>query len=209
MSCVTTAGTVYNAQRLNKLLAQHWRSFAGQPYFDEQGVFISAVVSTPLLLTMFVQLVRAALQCNACCSLTVSQEGLSFRVHAGKVPNVSIAGSPLPMRILLPWVLIVAVRPCCTSIWGLDFARPFGSFMSVEPFSLSEGVIMCVLISLEFACTGNLSGNACFDGQVSYLCQTSQLLIVMKRKELRYKARQRALQERAAVVGTRESKKSS
>jgi hypothetical protein len=51
------AGTVYNAQRLNALLAQHWRSFARQPYFDEQGIFISAVVSAPLLLTMFVQLV--------------------------------------------------------------------------------------------------------------------------------------------------------
>ncbi|CAL8467438.1 g6976 [Coccomyxa elongata] len=97
---VLAAGLVYNAQRLNKLLAEHWRSFAGQPYFDEQGVFISAVVSAPLLLTMFVQL-------------------------------------------------------------------------------------------------------------VSYLCQASQLLIDMKRKELRYKARQRARQERAAAGGHGESKKSS
>ncbi len=79
-----------------------------------------------------------------------------------KGPQCLDCWKPFAMRILLPWVLIVAVRPCCTSIWGLvcspDFARPFGSFMSVEPFSLSEGVIMCVLISLEFACTGNLSG---------------------------------------------------
>ncbi|BDA42922.1 probable transmembrane protein 18 [Coccomyxa sp. Obi] len=97
---VLAAGVVYNAQRLNRLLAEHWRSFAGQPYFDEQGVFISAVVSAPLLLTMFVQL-------------------------------------------------------------------------------------------------------------VSYLCQASQLLIDMKRKELRYKARQRARQERVAAGGTGESKKSS
>lgn len=49
---------MYNAQWLNRVLGDHWRSFAGQPYFDEQGVFISAVVSAPLLLTMFVQLVR-------------------------------------------------------------------------------------------------------------------------------------------------------
>lgn len=51
------ASTVYNAQRLNSYLAQHWQAFARQPYFDEQGVFISAVVSAPLLLTMFTQLV--------------------------------------------------------------------------------------------------------------------------------------------------------
>jgi hypothetical protein len=51
------ASVVYNAQRLNSYLAQHWQAFARQPYFDEQGVFISAVVSAPLLLTMFMQLV--------------------------------------------------------------------------------------------------------------------------------------------------------
>lgn len=60
-----SAGTVYNAQRLNKLLGEHWRSFAGQPYFDDQGVFISAVVSAPLLFTMFVQLVRRCLPLHA------------------------------------------------------------------------------------------------------------------------------------------------
>ncbi|EIE24446.1 hypothetical protein COCSUDRAFT_61871 [Coccomyxa subellipsoidea C-169] len=97
---VLAAGTVYNAQRLNRLLGDHWRSFAGQPYFDEQGVFISAVVSAPLLLTMFVQL-------------------------------------------------------------------------------------------------------------VSYLCQASGLLVDMKRKELRYKARQRARQERAATGAQADTKKTS
>ncbi|KAK9909857.1 hypothetical protein WJX75_008468 [Coccomyxa subellipsoidea] len=95
---ILAAGTVYNAQRLNKLLGEHWRIFAGQPYFDDQGVFISAVVSAPLLFTMFVQL-------------------------------------------------------------------------------------------------------------VSYLCQTSQLLVDMKRKELRYKARQRARQERLATADKGETKK--
>ena len=64
------AVTVYNAQRLNSYLARHWQAFARQPYFDEQGVFISAVVSAPLLLTMFTQLVpRNAPLCTSrpCC----------------------------------------------------------------------------------------------------------------------------------------------
>lgn len=49
---------VYCAERLNALAARHWRSFAGQPYFDEHGIFTSAVYSVPLLVVMFVILVR-------------------------------------------------------------------------------------------------------------------------------------------------------
>ena len=49
---------VYNAETLNAMLAQHWKRFAKQPYFDDHGIFFSAVVSTPMLLTMFFLLVR-------------------------------------------------------------------------------------------------------------------------------------------------------
>lgn len=49
---------VYNAEALNKLGRQHWQSFAGQNYFDPTGVFMSAVVSGPLLVVMFIVLVR-------------------------------------------------------------------------------------------------------------------------------------------------------
>ena len=49
---------VYNAQRINTNLQAHWKAFARQPYFDDQGVFISALVSAPLLIIMLVQLVR-------------------------------------------------------------------------------------------------------------------------------------------------------
>lgn len=49
---------VWSAERLNKLGRRHWGSFAGQQYFDPSGVFMSAVVSGPLLLIMFVVLVR-------------------------------------------------------------------------------------------------------------------------------------------------------
>ncbi|DBA85328.1 TPA: hypothetical protein ACH3X2_006016 [Trebouxia sp. C0005] len=48
---------VYTSERLNRVLGQHWRSFAGQPYFDKNGIFISAVLSAPLVLDMLVILV--------------------------------------------------------------------------------------------------------------------------------------------------------
>ena len=50
---------MYNAQRINGYLHRHWAAFAQQPYFDEQGVFISALMSGPLLAIMLVQLVSA------------------------------------------------------------------------------------------------------------------------------------------------------
>ena len=56
-----TVAAVYMAERLNSLLAHRWESFATQPYFDKQGIFISAVYSAPLLLLMFVILVRCML----------------------------------------------------------------------------------------------------------------------------------------------------
>lgn len=48
---------VYTSERLNRALGQHWQSFAGQPYFDKNGIFISAVLSAPLVLDMLVILV--------------------------------------------------------------------------------------------------------------------------------------------------------
>ena len=52
---------VYTSERLNKILGRHWQSFASQPYFDKNGIFISAVLSAPLVLDMLVILV-------SCCS---------------------------------------------------------------------------------------------------------------------------------------------
>lgn len=43
---------VYFSERLNKMAAQHWQLFAGQNYFDPQGIFTSALLSAPLLLIM-------------------------------------------------------------------------------------------------------------------------------------------------------------
>ena len=49
---------IYGAERLNALAHAHWRVFSGQDYFDDRGVFASALLSAPLLLIMFVVLVR-------------------------------------------------------------------------------------------------------------------------------------------------------
>ena len=45
---------------LNALARQHWKAFARQNYFDPHGIFVGAVVAAPLLLSMFVALVRRA-----------------------------------------------------------------------------------------------------------------------------------------------------
>ncbi|XP_064481002.1 transmembrane protein 18-like [Ornithodoros turicata] len=45
---------VYFSEALNELAAKHWRSFSSQQYFDSQGMFISLVFSTPLLLNCII-----------------------------------------------------------------------------------------------------------------------------------------------------------
>ena len=61
------AGIVYFAERINDLAARHWQSFATQDYFDAHGIFYSAVVSAPLLATMFVILVRQGAESPGAC----------------------------------------------------------------------------------------------------------------------------------------------
>eukprot|EP00245_Coleochaete_scutata_P018093 TRINITY_DN9239_c0_g1_i1.p1 TRINITY_DN9239_c0_g1~~TRINITY_DN9239_c0_g1_i1.p1 ORF type:complete len:162 (-),score=20.42 TRINITY_DN9239_c0_g1_i1:64-549(-) len=48
---------VYLAERINKFVGARWESFARQDYFDEHGVFISAVVSGPMLFIAVVILI--------------------------------------------------------------------------------------------------------------------------------------------------------
>ena len=48
---------VFSAERLNGLARTHWRSFSKQMYFDKHGIFASGVLSAPLLLIGFGQLV--------------------------------------------------------------------------------------------------------------------------------------------------------
>ena len=50
---------VYSSERLNQVVGQHWKAFAGAPYFDKNGIFISALLSAPLMLDMLAILVRS------------------------------------------------------------------------------------------------------------------------------------------------------
>eukprot|EP00873_Tetraselmis_striata_P038614 jgi/Tetstr1/458878/TSEL_004386.t1 len=52
------AGIVKSSESINSYLATQWEAFATQPYFDPRGVFISAVLSVPLVLIMFVILIN-------------------------------------------------------------------------------------------------------------------------------------------------------
>ena len=52
---------VYTSEHLNKTLGRHWQAFASQPYFDKNGIFMSAVLSAPLVLDMLVILVMMPL----------------------------------------------------------------------------------------------------------------------------------------------------
>ena len=48
--------TVRMAERLNAWGAEHWREFATQNYFDHRGIFVSVMLSAPLLVDAFIML---------------------------------------------------------------------------------------------------------------------------------------------------------
>ncbi|PWA44254.1 hypothetical protein CTI12_AA528120 [Artemisia annua] len=56
---------VYLAERLNTVLSDNWKSFAGQNYFDRHGVFLSVLWSGPLLIFATIILVNTLFSlCN-------------------------------------------------------------------------------------------------------------------------------------------------
>eukprot|EP00890_Picochlorum_soloecismus_P000988 jgi/Picsp_1/1890/NSC_05356-R1_protein len=54
--------TIYNADKINTLASRHWEAFSRHDYFQANGAFISAVVSAPLMLGMFIILINYILQ---------------------------------------------------------------------------------------------------------------------------------------------------
>lgn len=55
------ASVIYFGERINTLAAAHWQKFATQAYFDPNGAFFSALVSLPLVFTLFTVLVGGPL----------------------------------------------------------------------------------------------------------------------------------------------------
>jgi len=48
---------VYLAEKMNRYLGEHWKSFTSRNYFDRSGVFISVVWSGPLIFISIVSVV--------------------------------------------------------------------------------------------------------------------------------------------------------
>jgi uncharacterized BrkB/YihY/UPF0761 family membrane protein len=55
------AAIVFAAELINNLGRESWETFAGQNYFDSRGLFITVVLSTPLLITALFILVNILL----------------------------------------------------------------------------------------------------------------------------------------------------
>ncbi|TQD94907.1 hypothetical protein C1H46_019453 [Malus baccata] len=70
---------VYLAERLNTFLRANWKSFAGQDYFDEGGVFLSTLWSGPLLIIAIIILVNTLF---SLCRLIVKWKRAELRHRA-------------------------------------------------------------------------------------------------------------------------------
>lgn len=70
---------VYLAERINHFLAKNWRSFAGQNYFDPNGLFISVLWSGPLLILSIVLVVNTLI---SLCKLIVKWKRAELRHRA-------------------------------------------------------------------------------------------------------------------------------
>mmetsp|Transcript_37883 Transcript_37883/g.81620 ORF Transcript_37883/g.81620 Transcript_37883/m.81620 type:complete len:169 (-) Transcript_37883:18-524(-) len=55
---VALGACIYCAKYANAWCAANWQQFASQPYFDEQGLFISVVLSAPFLIINIIILIN-------------------------------------------------------------------------------------------------------------------------------------------------------
>ncbi|XP_073052722.1 uncharacterized protein [Primulina eburnea] len=77
-------GGVYLAERLNRILAGNWKSFAGQNYFDSHGLFLTVVWSGPLLVMAVLILVNTLF---SMCHLMVRWKRAELRHRARAASN--------------------------------------------------------------------------------------------------------------------------
>ncbi|KAK6938499.1 Transmembrane protein 18 [Dillenia turbinata] len=75
---------VYLAKRLNTFLNEHWKSFAGQNYFDSSGLFLSVLWSGPLLVFAMIILVNTLF---SLCHLIVRWKKAELRHRARLARN--------------------------------------------------------------------------------------------------------------------------
>ncbi|KAL3503948.1 hypothetical protein ACH5RR_033789 [Cinchona calisaya] len=75
---------VYLAERLNSILADNWKCFATQNYFDQQGLFLSVLWSGPLLVVAIVVLVNTLF---SLCYLIVRWKKAELRHRARQARN--------------------------------------------------------------------------------------------------------------------------
>ena len=79
--CVLAVGLIYFAERLNRLAGENWKEFALQNYFDERGVFVSVMLSAPLLCVAFFVLINAL---KSAASLLIVVKRMEFKQDARK-----------------------------------------------------------------------------------------------------------------------------
>ncbi|KAH0646973.1 hypothetical protein KY284_034857 [Solanum tuberosum] len=77
-------GGVYGAERLNRILAANWKSFARQNYFDSHGIFLSTLWSGPLLVIAIIILVNTLF---SLCYLIVRWKKAELRHRARLASN--------------------------------------------------------------------------------------------------------------------------
>lgn len=76
---LTALAGVYLAERFNSHLGQNWKSFAGQNYFDSNGVFLSVLWSGPLLVIAIIILINTLF---SLCHLIVKWKRAELRHRA-------------------------------------------------------------------------------------------------------------------------------
>ncbi|GMH21808.1 hypothetical protein Nepgr_023651 [Nepenthes gracilis] len=70
---------IYFAERLNRFLGEHWKSFATQNYFDPHGIFLSTIWSGPLLIIAMIILINTLF---SLCHLIVQWKRAELRHRA-------------------------------------------------------------------------------------------------------------------------------
>merc|ERR1712194_738295 len=80
---------VYFAETINRVAGENWESFAGQQYFDKRGVFVSVVLSTPLLFASFFILINAL---RGAATLLIQVKKMEFKEDAKKKSKAAKAG---------------------------------------------------------------------------------------------------------------------